>query len=294
MTATRHPFFSVVIPAYNRPQLLLRALNSVLSQSFTNYEIIVIDDHSPEDLTPIIEKCKVKALTYVRLEKNTGGGGARNAGINHSKGLYISFLDSDDYWYPEKLQETYNAIVKNKEVDCIISGIDIIKKDGTHTIHLPGAEKSGIFESILFKKNIIQTSALTLNKKITQKIMFSENLKKHQDLDLYIRLDNSGIKPHYIKTALVAWDISHEQPSISRTASTVTSVAWLKSVQNEISPASYRAFATKHIIAREINLRDAIAIYKVVIKNSSICEKIHIAVTGVFWLATLAGRRFLQ
>src|SRR5689334_8143428 len=97
------PLVSIIIPTYNRSTLLLRAINSALGQTHRNIEVIVIDDGSTDDTQRVL-----KSLTDTRincyLTRNQGASAARNYGLQRSKGEYITFLDSDDEYYPEKIE----------------------------------------------------------------------------------------------------------------------------------------------------------------------------------------------
>jgi glycosyltransferase involved in cell wall biosynthesis len=105
------PLFSVVIPAYNRPHLLDRALRSVALQTYKNYEVVVVDDGSKSDLYDVVKSHPGK-IHYERQE-NRGPGAARNLGIQKAIGTYIVFLDSDDVWFPWTLASYQEAIANN-------------------------------------------------------------------------------------------------------------------------------------------------------------------------------------
>ena len=95
---------SVVIPTYNRPDTLKRAITSVLSQTCTDFEIIIVNDsHQERPVWDIINHFADERIRYFRNERSKGGNGARNTGIIKSKGEYIAFLDDDDEWLPDKL-----------------------------------------------------------------------------------------------------------------------------------------------------------------------------------------------
>lgn len=104
-------FFSVVIPVYNREYLVKEAIESVLQQSFQDFEIIVINDGSTDSTKQTLDTYKGKI--EVIHKENGGAGAARNAGINRSKGRYIAFLDCDDLWLPWTLSSYYEAIVQS-------------------------------------------------------------------------------------------------------------------------------------------------------------------------------------
>lgn len=107
------PFFSVIIPVYNRHEQVKRAIDSVLAQTFSDYELIVVDDGST-DPTPEIESLYSGRLRY-RRQPNLGVSAARNCGIRHSQAAHITFLDSDDEWNPRKLEFHKNFIENNPQ-----------------------------------------------------------------------------------------------------------------------------------------------------------------------------------
>jgi len=98
------PEISVVIPTYNREHTLRRAVQSVLGQTFTDFEVIVVDDCSTDQTKNLVESFRDKRIVYVRHDQNAGPGAARNTGIRRARGQLIAFLDSDDEWLPEKLR----------------------------------------------------------------------------------------------------------------------------------------------------------------------------------------------
>jgi glycosyltransferase involved in cell wall biosynthesis len=108
------PHFSVIIPTYNRYGLLKRAVDSVLNQTFGDYELIVIDDGSTDE-TPGVAIEYEGRITYIRQD-NGGVSKARNRGVHLASSPYIAFLDSDDVWFPEKLREQYDFIRSNPDI----------------------------------------------------------------------------------------------------------------------------------------------------------------------------------
>ena len=94
---------SVIIPCFNRSKLLKRAVQSVLSQDYSNFELILVDDFSTESLEEVEKLVSDAGQTYVRHEANLGVAAARNTGITKSKGQFLAFLDSDDEWASDKL-----------------------------------------------------------------------------------------------------------------------------------------------------------------------------------------------
>ena len=111
--------FSVVIPTYNRANLLPKTLDSVFAQTFKNYEVIVVDDGSTDGTQDYL-KWSENRIT-VLTQPNRGPGAARNLGVRHAKGEYIAFLDSDDLWFPWTLQ-VYAEVVRSENCPSFIAG----------------------------------------------------------------------------------------------------------------------------------------------------------------------------
>jgi glycosyltransferase involved in cell wall biosynthesis len=98
------PKVSVIIITYNRASLLKTAMQTVLDQTFEDFELLIIDDGSPDDTENVVKAFHDPRVRYVKHAQNQGEGGARNTGIQHAEGEYIAFLDDDDEWLPDKLQ----------------------------------------------------------------------------------------------------------------------------------------------------------------------------------------------
>ena len=108
------PFFSIIIPTYNRANEIIDTLHSVLNQTYKDFEIIVIDDFSDDETEVIIKKKNIPNLIYIKNKRNKGASGARNSGCEIANGEWLTFLDSDDIWEPNKLEEVYKSIQTNQ------------------------------------------------------------------------------------------------------------------------------------------------------------------------------------
>ncbi|MCX6151906.1 MAG: glycosyltransferase family 2 protein [Ignavibacteriales bacterium] len=188
------PIVSVVIPTRNRCALLERAIQSVLKQSLTNLEIIVVDDSSSDQTQEIIEKLKDKRLKYFRLEKQSGGAVARNKGISFALGEYIAFLDDDDEWLPEKLQKQVDSLESNPLVGICYTGRRTIRKGLlifglSKKFSFKTAPDNNHFRSIMKDNFIGITSSVMIRRLILiEEKGFDEQLPCFQDYDLYIRI----------------------------------------------------------------------------------------------------------
>jgi len=181
------PFFSVVIPAYNRREMLLRAVESVLSQDFNDYELIIVDDGST-DGTDSIENLYRGKLRYI-FQPNSGVSSARNRGILASSSPWIALLDSDDTWHSSKLRRDKEFIRNNPSVK-IHQSEDIWIRNGRRVN--PGIKhlkKEGDIFSESLKMCMISPSSVIFSRGIVEKYgLFDEELPACEDYDLWLRI----------------------------------------------------------------------------------------------------------
>ncbi len=104
---------SVILPTFNRGNLIEKSIKSVLNQTFNNIEILIIDDGSNDNTKDIIKNIDDKRIKYIKLGKNKGACNARNVGIKKARGEYITFQDSDDILYPFKLEKQLKNLINN-------------------------------------------------------------------------------------------------------------------------------------------------------------------------------------
>ena len=120
------PVLSVVMPTYNHAHFLERALQSVINQSFTDWEIIIVDNHSQDNTDEIIDKFRDPRVKFFKINNYGIIAASRNKGINEAKGEWIAFLDSDDWWTSDKLQICINVISEN--IDFIYHDLRVVEK----------------------------------------------------------------------------------------------------------------------------------------------------------------------
>ena len=129
-----NPVVSIVLPTYNRAALLGRAIRSVLKQSYTDFELLVIDDGSTDQSSNVVAGFRDRRIKYISLEHNTGAGAARNVGIRIAKGKFLAFQDSDDEWMPSKLVKQMSAFERGSvRLGIVYSDMLRILGDGTTT-----------------------------------------------------------------------------------------------------------------------------------------------------------------
>lgn len=167
---------SVVIPTFNHGQYLGRALQSLINQSYTNWEAIVIDNHSTDNTDEVIFGFADKRISYFKLHNNGVIGVSRNAGIKVAKGEWIAFLDSDDWWHPEKLKEFHGKTRKN--FDVFYHELEVIRPGNSWRRRFIGSwqVKSPVQIDLLIRGNAIATSSVVVRREILNRTsLFSES-----------------------------------------------------------------------------------------------------------------------
>ena len=178
---------SVIIPTYNRAHLLPRCLNSVISQDYAPFEIIVVDDGST-DLTRSLVQRDYPGAKLIS-QKNKGVSAARNAGINAAKCDWLAFLDSDDAWSPGKLRRQVQAIEKSPDT-CIVHTDEIWVRNG---IRINQQRKHRKYGGSIFKKClplcVISPSSVMIHRRVFDQVgLFDETLPACEDYDLWLRI----------------------------------------------------------------------------------------------------------
>lgn len=188
------PLTSIIIPTYNRATTLVRAIDSVLEQSYKKYELIVVDDCSIDDTANVMEQyVSENRVKYIKLDKNIGGAAARNIGINNSKGDFVAFQDSDDEWLPGKLKKQMQVFFDNPQIDVVFTKIARITNEKVSIFPQENITGSKDVHTKMLKANYIGTpSAIIKKNKLSEIGGFDNELPRLQDWDLFIRLSSIG------------------------------------------------------------------------------------------------------
>ena len=178
---------SVIIPTYNREKFVGRAIESVLNQTYKDYEIIVVDDGSMDNTKSVLAQFDNK-IQYV-YQENHGISGARNRGIQESKGEYIAFLDSDDVWIPEKLTIQVDILNKNRNVGLVYSKLAILDEKGKKCGMKPEENTGRNFLELIKIGGDIPTSAVMVRRECFDKVgLFDNTLPPMEDFDMWLRI----------------------------------------------------------------------------------------------------------
>ena len=185
---------SVVIPTYKRADLLVKAIDTVLGQTYKNIELLVVNDNIKGDdysqkLYEIINSYTDTRLHLVEQEKHINGAAARNAGIRVAKGEYIAFQDDDDYWEPQKIERQVKLLSSLDESWGAVSCLMRIYSHGNLILSALPYRDGAILLDLLDRKTSMGTGALLIRREaLDNSGYFDENLKRHQDLQLFARL----------------------------------------------------------------------------------------------------------
>lgn len=205
------PTVSIVIPTFNRCDLLFTPIQSVLSQSFTNWELIIVDDGSNDGTEALLQKYMLND-TRIRFIKRPsdrpkGANACRNIGIENTKGKYIAFLDSDDEWNCKKLSEEVSFIGQHPEIKALYSGVQI--DDGLKRYNGPARDlmENESYVDYIFSDDVLaQTSTFVVKREEALLVKFDEGLQRHQDMDFFIRF-GKGFGWHFseARNTIVHW-----------------------------------------------------------------------------------------
>jgi glycosyltransferase involved in cell wall biosynthesis len=180
---------SVIVPTYDRDDLIIRAVNSVLAQSYRPLEVIVVDDHSPTPVREILENSEVELdlVSIHRHNNNKGGNAARNTGIEQASGEYLAFLDDDDEWAKTKIQKQIQRFHKT-DAGIIYTGVSQVNNGSIAAIKTPNI--TGSVTANLLDGNFIGTfSTILMRQDLVDVVGYpDEDLPSWHDWDYYLRL----------------------------------------------------------------------------------------------------------
>jgi glycosyltransferase involved in cell wall biosynthesis len=236
---TQVPFFSVVIPVYNRADVLGRALQSVLAQSFQDFEIVVVDDGSSDDPRAVIDTIGDARIRYVRQE-NSGGAAARNRGFDEARGLFVALLDSDDRFLPYHLQNMHRLLDGTSGVVGYAKMI-VDRGDGVTMLKPPRAIRAGehMATYLLCDRGFVPTITVAVASDTARRVRYSEGWRFAEDTDFAIRLFLDGNQFRMIEEPGAVWD---DTPNPNRTSAgrkNARLIPWLEDMKSRIPARAY-------------------------------------------------------
>jgi teichuronic acid biosynthesis glycosyltransferase TuaG len=227
------PTVSIISPLFNCSLYLSETIESILSQTYMNWELILIDDFSSDNSLVIAQKYSTldSRIKVYSLNKNSGPAASRNKGIDMAQGRYIAFCDSDDIWLPEKLEKQIAAIKSSDSAICFTSYFKMAE-DGTYTNRLVKAEPLVTY-SMLLRSNYIGCSTAIYDTEKCGKVLMPDILKRqdyglwlcilqqgHHAIGLaeplvYYRIRSKSISSNKVKAALYHWKVLRQVTEVS-------------------------------------------------------------------------------
>ena len=237
------PFFSVVIPLYNRADIVGDTIRSVQAQDWQDFEIVVIDDGSRDDPASVIDAIGDPRVRYIRQD-NAGGGAARNHGIKAARGRYIAFLDSDDLFLPGKLSIMAQALKDDDGRTVLYSRMKVDRGVDRYWIRPDRGIRDGedVGEYLFCANQFMQTSTMVVPSDMARKVLFDPALKKGQDLDFCVRLQGAGARFKMIDEPLTVWLDATEDGRTSYVRGYETSLDWLDRCGHMLTDRARRGY----------------------------------------------------
>lgn len=246
------PRFSIVIPTYNRSASVLDTLQSCFEQTFTDLEIVVVDDGSSDDTREVLATLDDPRLTVVHQD-NAGPAAARNHGMKVARGQYIAFLDSDDRWYPTFLEVANTCLQEHGDV--LLYGQIIVDRGVDRYWVKParalGAEES-IFDYLYVDGSFIQTSTMVMPRALASKVQWDESVTFGDNDQFAIDCWHTGIPFHMLPEPLTLYadvisaDALSQLPINAGKSEKYTNFfRWMATQKNAMSPVAWAGFQAR-------------------------------------------------
>lgn len=242
------PKLSIIIPTYNRAQYLREAIDSVLSQTYRDFEIIVVDDGSTDNTKEVAKKWELLDKVKYFYQENKGPAAARNRGIKEAMGDYIAFLDADDLWLPEKLEKQVEYLKERPDVSLVASEFEIIDEVGHSNGYSQRRKKipvDGFILKYIFQHYLLLSTIMVKKDTFKTVGLFNEELINAEDTDILLR-----IAKHFKIGLLDEYLVKHREHKVSLTGIINSSRGrdGLKAIENFLSNEKGFAEQNKHLV----------------------------------------------
>lgn len=277
------PFFSVVIPVYDRATTLRAAIRSVLAQREQDFEIIVVDDGSHDNPAEVVQAMGDGRVSLFRQE-NRGGGAARNAGIARAGGQFIAFLDSDDEFLPHHLERMRRLLDQSSDL-AAYAPVLVDRGLGRQFVKPPRGlgKNEHMADFLLCDRGFVPTSTLVVPAGYARRIRYDETLSYAQDTDFAIRLFLAGCKFAMADEPGAIWHDTSDPSRVSTGARSVQIDRWFERLRPDIPDSSYFG-GRGWLLAKSMAATNRVAALKLYLS----------AVTRACYRPRLAATVFLQ
>ena len=251
------PLVSVIIPTYMAAAYIVDTLDSVLAQSFTQYEILLVNDGSPDTaaLERVLEPYRDRII-YIKQE-NRGQAGARNTGLRHAQGEFVCFLDNDDQWEPEFL--SFQMAVMQTHQDLAVHYCDATifgdtRRSGRSLMEFTPSKGNATFQALVSRQcTVFNCTAISRRDAVLRVGMLDESLRYGEDIDLWLRIARQGGRVGYQRTVLARWRLRSDSISANVVKMTEAYIGILNSIRNSDGLSS----ADADLLDRQIRIETA-------------------------------------
>ncbi len=204
---------SVIIPSYNRKDKLPVCIESVLNQTYSNIELIVVDDASTDGTKELFNEISDSRLIYLRYDENHGACYARNYGAERSHGKIIAFQDSDDIWHPDKLEKQLKHLLESR-ADMSFCGMNRVSMDGSHYYYPVHPYEPEHSLANFLAENRASTQTMLMHRYVWEQLRFDDTFRRYQDWDFAIRAA-ANFELAYLPEALVESEVGGDSISFA-------------------------------------------------------------------------------
>jgi hypothetical protein len=264
------PLVTAVVPTRNRPDFVVKAVRSALSQSYRNLEVIVVIDGEDAVTRDRLSAIDDARLRVIDLAVNVGGSEARNVGIRAANGEWIALLDDDDEWRPNKIALQMTAALSANVSFPVISSRLLVRSSSLEflwprSLYQTGQPVSDYLycrKSITDPGNVIQTSTLLMPRKLMLETPFRKGLKMHQDCDWLLRATRRpDVEICMLPEALTVYNVDETGTSVGRMVDWEFSTNWAREMREYFSPQAYSSFLGAECMWRAVRSRAGLRAY---------------------------------
>ena len=196
------PLVSVVMPMHNNAKFVLESIDSVLSQTYSNFELLVVDDGSSDGSFDLVSKIADPRIKLFRNEKSLGAAGARNVALRNAKGKYVAFLDADDLWKPKKLETAISAM-EREGFSFVFSDYDVASEDLVRQCTMTGPDT--INRKLMIRCCYIGCLTVVYDREVVGLIQVDGRLKKRNDYAMWLQAIDKVTTCHRIPKSLAVY-----------------------------------------------------------------------------------------
>jgi glycosyltransferase involved in cell wall biosynthesis len=248
----RRPLVSVIMPVFNRAKSLAVALRSVAEQTFLDWEVIVVDDGSSDESAEVaLQGGQPGKVRVIRHERNLGSSAARNSGMLAARGRYVSFLDSDDSWHPEKLSRQVESVEADSNPNTVFCATQtLILREGKRVRVLP--ERAPFpgepwSEFLYVSGGFAQTNSFFLSRDLAMKVGFRSGVQPHEDHFFFLESGAHGARYRLIAEPLSNWNDDSRADRISLVAHSERGRRYLDEAGGLITKKARLAYEFRHL-----------------------------------------------